>query len=113
MKLEHIICHRASMRKVEYDNDSLEQYSRRNSLRISGLPENPTEKTDELIIDLASEFNVTLNPDDSYRSPRVGKIEVRRRLGSKQDRDTLVKFSTYNARHRFTLCEKTCETEKI
>ena len=60
---------------VEYENDSLEQYSRRNSLRISGIPEEPGENTDQRVIQLAGGLGVDINPEDIDRSHRIGKLE--------------------------------------
>ena len=60
---------------VEYKNDSLEQYSRRNSLRISGIPEEPGQITDQREIQLAGGLGVDINPEDIDRSQRFGKLE--------------------------------------
>ena len=56
------------MAAVEQENDGLEQYSRRNSLRISGYPEDKDEHTDQ-VVDIAS--------NDIDRSHRVGKFDDR------------------------------------
>ena len=90
---------------VEYETDSLEQYSRRNSLRISGIPEEPGENTDQRVIQLAGGLGV--NPEDIDRSHRIGKLEqVRPRVWrgaprpKRRPRDILVKFARYNARDK-------------
>lgn len=72
----------------------LEQYSRRNSLRIFGIPETKDENTDTMICNLISEkLQISLNPTDLDRTHRIGKI-------STKDRPIIVKFATYNARAR-------------
>ena len=72
--------------------DSLEQYSRRNTLRISGIPEDPVESTDVKVLELAADLNVNLFSHDIDRSHCVGKP-----LPGKT-RDVIVKFTRYNAR---------------
>lgn len=90
--------------KLELDHDSLEQYGRRNILRISGIPEHPNEQTDELVLKLAEELNVSMTKYDIDRSHRVGKIDDDRRANRsrrpKRHRDIIVKFTSYNARYR-------------
>lgn len=93
--------------QVEYDNDSLEQYSRRNSLRISGVSEEINEDTDSVIMKIAEELDVPLAPSDIDRSHRVGKIDEQQgRNGKRRHRDILVKFATYNARRRLFIKRK-------
>ena len=88
--------------QVENDNDSLEQYSRRNSIRVSGCPEVADENTDEIVIKLSQELDASISPSDIDRSHRVGKVVDRGRAssGNQRHRDILVKFATYNARQR-------------
>ena len=88
---------------VEYESDNLEQYSRRNSLRISGIPEEPDENTDQRVIQLAGGLGIDISPNDIDRSHRVGKLELDRgRTGrgplktKRRKRDILVKFARYN-----------------
>ena len=76
----------------ESNIDSLEQYGRRNILRISGIPEDPNESTDTKVLDLATDLNLNLFSHDIDRSHRVGKP-----IPGKT-RDIIVKFSRYNAR---------------
>lgn len=90
----------------EYDKDSLEQYSRRNSVRISGVPESEQENTDEIILKIARDLGVELEKSEIDRSHRVGRhltqgpIIGRTAKASRRHRDILVKFATYNARQR-------------
>ena len=68
--------------------DNAEQYSRRNSLRMSGVPETATENTDTLVLDAARAINSDIDLCDIDRSHRVG----RPRAG--KPRDIIVKFAT-------------------
>ncbi|XP_071511909.1 uncharacterized protein [Diadema antillarum] len=81
-------------------NDA-EQYSRRNCLRLYGIPESDHEDTDEVMLDLASkELNVKLKPEDIDRSHRIGAPRpVKRGEKTKPPRPIIVKFATYRVRH--------------
>ena len=78
--------------KLEQTADDCEQYSRRNSIRITGITESSNEETDKLVLHMAYDLDVQLNLADIDRTHRVGRI----REGHK--RAILVKFSTYRAR---------------
>lgn len=80
--------------KLELAMDESEQYSRRNSLRISNIAETPDENTDQLVYRVAEIIGVNLSSGDIDRSHRVGK------RGVKPRRDIIVKLSTYRARER-------------
>ena len=43
---------RESVSKIESINDSLVQYTRKNSVRISGIPEELSENTDDIVFKL-------------------------------------------------------------
>ena len=93
------------MAAVEQAIDGLEQYSRRNSLRISGYPEDKDERTDQVVIQLAGSLGVDIASNDIDRSHRVGKFDDRSRSGKgpgakRRARDIIVKFATYNARDK-------------
>ena len=47
-----------------FELDRLEQYSRRESIRICGIDETAGEDTDELARELAADIGVTLKPED-------------------------------------------------
>ena len=88
---------------LERDTDALEQYSRRNSVRVSGIPEQNNEITDDVILKLAEDMNVQISRADTDRSHRVGRLEDTRRTHSEvrtriRHRVIIVKFATYNAR---------------
>ena len=72
--------------------DSLEQYSRRNTLTISGLPETQRENTDALVIDLARAAGVKVTEADLDRSHRVGQFK------RDKPRQIIAKFVSFNKR---------------
>ena len=74
--------------------DAAEQYSRRNSLRVAGIPEETNEDTDKIILGLASTLNVDMEIADIDRSHRVG------RPGAGKQRDIIVKFVSYRMRRK-------------
>ena len=75
---------------MEYKLDHLEQYSRRNSVRIT--PEKKDENTDEIVIGIAqNELGITLKPD---RSHRVGP------RGGKKPRPIIAKFVSYKTKRK-------------
>ena len=103
------------VRKLELESDALEQYGRRNILRVSGIPEQNNEVTDDIIIQLASDLNVPISKKDIDRSHRVGKPDTGGRLGrttksTRQHRDIIVKFTSYNARHNLFQMRKELPT---
>ena len=75
----------------------MEQYSRRQSLRIhNDWPENPEEDTDGMVIQMAKEhLNIDLKHDEINRSHRVGP---KNRRGS--PRPVIVKFVSHNSKAR-------------
>ena len=54
-----------------FDLDSLEQYSRRESVRIYGIPESKGKDTNRLVIDLAADMGITVKPEDISVSHRL------------------------------------------
>ena len=79
--------------KLENRNDDLEQYSRRNSVRVSGIPENDGENTDNIILTISDALGADLDNRDICRSHRVGDK-------SKGPRNIIVKFVSYNAKQK-------------
>ena len=84
--------------QAEEINDALEQYSRRNSLRFSGIPEEADEQTDQVILGVANKLNIDIDLRDIDRSHRVGKVVTGIRNGNRRHRDIIVKFARYNVR---------------
>jgi len=79
--------------------DELEQYTRRNSLRIFGVTEREQEDTDQLVVDLAAEkLGINISRADIDRSHRVGRTADP--ADKKKPRAILVKFATYQVRRQ-------------
>ena len=79
--------------------DDQEQYSRRESLRFSGIAESPHECTDDLILDVvnkAMSVEPPLQREDIARSHRSGD-KAKAKSGR---RAILVRFATYRVRDR-------------
>ena len=102
-------CEQESCTRINTRCDDLEQYGRRNNLRIFGMPENKDEDTDELVISVAAKLGLRLTPAEIDRSHRTGKPKGRQgqnqtngqQGGRPKDhpRPILVKFTSYKPRH--------------
>lgn len=80
--------------------NDLEQYTRRNSVRVFGIqePKDHRENTDDIIVQLATEkLGITLDISEIDRSHRVGK---KTNEPGKRPRPILVKLATYRTRQR-------------
>lgn len=92
---------KCSMEKLDSLNEtlqanlnSLEQYSRRNCLRVFGLTESPNENTTAMICSLAQQkLGVELKTTDIDRSHRVGPAAK-----DGKTRGIIVKFMSYTSR---------------
>ena len=94
---------------LEYAVEELEQYGRRNALRFSGIPENPGEKTDDIIMNIVNnDLKVNLESYQIGRSHRVGKFDA----NSSKPRNLLVKFATYNIRRQIFQARKELRQRK-
>ena len=72
--------------------DELEQYSRKNSLEILGIPENAYTSTEEAVIRLGEALNVHhINSED---------IEISHKLKRKNSRPIIVKFLSHKVKSR-------------
>ena len=86
--------------KLEASLESAEQYSRRNCLKISGVPENIDKSTDEYVCELARAIDVDIRVEDIDRSHRLGRPSSAAEQ-SGRPRDIIVKFVSYRARAKF------------
>ena len=96
-KEEVIATLKAEVDTVTQKCDALEQYSRRNSLRISGIPEKGNEDVGETTLRL---FNTVMNIVPPIDIKDIDRVH---RTGAKIDgrnRQVLVKFATYRNRQR-------------
>ena len=91
---------RARIVKLESAAEASEQYSRRNCLRVSGVPEVENEITDDVILKMASDINVDIALHEIDRTHRIG-----RPLATKP-RDIIVKLSTFRVRQKFYKARK-------
>ena len=78
--------------KIERRQDEAEQYSRRNCVRIHGIPETDDENTDNIIVKLCGEIGADIFQDNIDRSHRVG------RRSEKYDRPILCKFTSHKSK---------------
>lgn len=85
--------------------DELEQYGRRNALRIwsNSMPERPDEDTDQLVLAYAKQVGVDLPAEAIGRSHRVG------RPAKGKPRPIIVKLTSYNMRRRLYNARKGCD----
>lgn len=79
--------------KLSEKQDDLEQYQRRQCLRIFGVMENSDEDTDTCAIHVARQIGVELTKADIDRSHRVGRAGA-----SDKPRPIIVKFVSYRKR---------------
>ena len=81
---------------LESSMDDLEQYTRRNSVRLYGLPETEGEETTAATVNALNE-NLLLDPPLTTQ-----EIDRLHRVGPRGDkpRPVLIKFATYRSRHR-------------
>lgn len=89
------------------DIDDLEQYSRRNSLTISGVPESDRESTDALVIDVAKAAGVDVTVADIDRTHRFGKAK------NNKPRQIIAKFVSYNKRQQVYEARKDIKAGRV
>jgi hypothetical protein len=82
--------------EMQVQADRAEQYSRRNCLRVSGIPETEKEDTDGIILKMVNDLGANLSIDEIDRTHRLGP---RKQVGSKP-RDIIIKFVSYRARQK-------------
>lgn len=82
--------------------DDLEQYGRRNNVRISGIVEDENEDIEEVVMnDISDRLGVEVTSADIDRCHRVG-----REAPAGKHRPILVKFTNYGARRRVFQAKK-------
>ncbi|KAJ4430577.1 hypothetical protein ANN_19165 [Periplaneta americana] len=79
---------------LENKIDDLEQYQRRQCLRIFGVAEEATEETEKIVMEVAQRIGVDVQPHDIDRSHRVG----RRDISNNRPRPIIAKFVSYRKR---------------
>lgn len=78
--------------ELESKIDNLEQYGRRQCLRVFGVKEEPGEDTDKLVVDIAKKIGVELSVNDIDRSHRIGA------KSDERSHAIVVKFVSYRKR---------------
>lgn len=81
--------------ELESSSESAEQYSRRNCLRLSGVPESLGEDPDQLVMDVSDAVGAGLSIQEIDRCHRIG-----RRRPDGKPRQIIVKFATYRSRQK-------------
>ena len=95
---------KARIDKLEAATEAAEQYSRRNCIRVSGIPEENNENTDDIVLDVARAMDVNLDVEEIDRSHRIGKPK------STKPRDIIVKLATFRVRQRLLKNRKNLKT---
>lgn len=87
--------------RLDCKTDDLEQYQRRNNLRVFGIPETQKENTDQLVLDIVrKKMGVELPMVAIERSHRVGAKPRPRDDGTTPHRPIIVRFCSYRDRRR-------------
>ena len=68
---------RDTSKKCTLEGDQRDQYSRRDTIRVDGVPYNRGENTNDLITRIAQSINVLVRPGDISVSHRSGKPNAR------------------------------------
>jgi len=69
--------------------DALEQYTRKQSLEIHGIPESAYTSTEEAVLKVAQALDVPITADD---------IDISHKLNSKGEKSILVKFTSHKTK---------------
>ena len=91
---------RRRVSQLEGSLDAAEQYSRRNNVRISGLPENQDESTDDLVLAMSRAVGADISINEIDRSHRVGPRRNKDGTSASKPRDIIVKFISYRSRQK-------------
>ncbi len=77
---------RSALQSQAFELDRLAQYSRRENVRLHGVPETADENTNDVVIAIASDMGVRINEHDICVSHRLQKSR------SMQERPIIVRF---------------------
>ena len=85
--------------KLQHQLNAQEQYSRRNYVRLFGVPEHEKENTNELVCDIArNHLGVNIKEDDIDRSHRVRRRVEPTGGSARKPRAIIVKVTSYRLR---------------
>lgn len=87
-KIDH---HESEIAELYDLHDALEQYTRKNSLKIHGVPESAYTSIEEVVFKLAEALNVDINPND---------VEISHKLHRKGIKPIIVKFQSHKVKAR-------------
>lgn len=95
-------------KNLQAENEKLEQYSRRNSLRIMGIEEGTNENTENIVLQLlANKLTLSVLPEHVDRCHRVG--DPRKGMC----RPIIIKFTSYRYRNMVFMNKKKLQGTKI
>ena len=111
MELESkVACFSTKVENLEYTFDKMEQYSRRNSILIHGLPEVKGEDTDSLVMKTAKEkMGLDISSAHIDRTHRLGATPIK----SGKARPVIIKFVRYNDQKRIYENKKLLKGTKV
>ncbi len=98
---------RSSVQSLNVKVDALEQYSRRNNVRISGIPESENENTDKIVQSIASSLGVEADIDISHR---IGPINS---SPSSPARPIIVRLKSRRSKVALMSAKKNLKTAKL
>lgn len=101
-KLEQDVVNNTNQISINAEKiDALEQYTRRNNLRLHGIPENPNENTDCIVVDfISNKLGITISLDEIERTHRVGQKRTA------HPRAIIIKFGSYRKRSEVFYAKK-------
>lgn len=95
--------------QLDNKHDDLEQYTRRQNIRIAGIQEADGENTDNLVITFAKDvLNVDVSAAEIDRSHRVGQ-----KAQNKTTRDIIVRFVSYKSKLKIMKARKAARQHNI
>ena len=98
---------KARLSAAEQRLEDIENYSRRNCVIISGVPENTGESTDRLVVDVGKTAGLNLTNDCLDRSHRLGRAQPGK------TRPIIAKFLSYNTRQKLFDSRKELSAENV
>ena len=98
------------IKQLKEDHDDLEQYGRRNNLRISGIPEKENEDTTGAVLELANEI-LELDPPLVHNDIEVShRLPKPRRARQEEPRPIIVRFRSKATRYNVISNHKVIKT---
>ena len=95
---------RSAIQSQAFDVDRLAQYSRRENVRLHGVPETAGENTDDVVIGIAHDMGVDISSNDISVSHRLPKSRTMK------ERPIIVKFVRRNTKTALMMNKKTLRT---